>query len=133
MPLKDSIRLAAFVDASFADNLDLSSQLGFVTVLMDANGNANIIHYSTAKSRRVTRSVLAAELYGMAAGFDAAAAAKPAISEALARDVPLTIYTDSKSLYYSLTTINTTTEKRLLIDLQVIRQAYEYKEIAEVC
>ena len=43
------------------------------------------------------------------------------------------IYTDSKSLYDALVTINTTTEKRLLIDLKVIREAYELKEVAEIC
>lgn len=132
VPLGGSIRLATFVDSSFADNKDLSSQLGFVVALVDADGNANIIHYSTVKSRRVTRSVLAAELYALAAGFDSAASFRPALNDIVGKEVPLVAYTDSKSLYDALTSINATTEKRLLIDLQVIRQAYEYREITEV-
>ena len=80
----------------------------------------------------MTRSVLAAELYALAAGFDAAAAFRPAMTEILGKDVPLVAYTDSKSLFDALTSINTTAEKRLLIDLQVLRQAYEYREITEV-
>ena len=133
VPLKVNVKLAAFVDGSFADNMDLSSQLGFVTTLGDEEGNANVIHYGTSKSKRVTRSVLAVELYAMAVGFDVASAARPTIAEIMGRDVPLVVYTDSKSLYDALRTINTTMEKRLLFDLQVIRQAYEHQEITEVC
>ena len=44
---------------------------------------------------------------------------------------PMVIYTDSRSLYDSLVSLNSTTEKRLLIDLH-LRQAYERREIAEV-
>ena len=47
--------------------------------------------------------------------------------------VPIIIYTDSRSLYDGLVSLNTTTEKRLLIDLHLLRQAYERREIAEVC
>ena len=46
--------------------------------------------------------------------------------------VPMVIYTDSRSLYDSLVSLNSTTEKRLLIDLHLLRQAYERREIAEV-
>ena len=44
----------------------------------------------------------------------------------------MVIYTDSRSLYNSLVSLNTTTEKRLLIDLYLLRQVYERWEIAEV-
>ena len=47
--------------------------------------------------------------------------------------MPMIIYTDSRSLYDGLVSLNTTTEKRLLIDLHLLRQAYERREIAEVC
>ena len=126
-------RLATFVDGSFTDNKDLSSQLGYITAIMDDNDNANIIHYSSAKSKRITRSVLAAKLSAMAAEFDIAAATRPTISKIVGSEVPLVICTDSKSLYNALVTINTTTEKRLLIDLKVNREAYEMKEVAEIC
>ena len=131
--LGERVRVAAFVDGSFADNADLSSQLGLVVALMDENDAANIIHYTTGKAKRVTRSVLAAELYAMAGGFDAASSMRPTIAEIMGKKVPLTIYTDSKSLFDATTTINTVTEKRLLIDLQVIRQAYEHQEVTDIC
>ena len=46
--------------------------------------------------------------------------------------MPLTIYTDSKSLYNSLVSLNTVIEKRLLIDLRVLRKSYKRRELANV-
>ena len=128
-----TVRIATFVDGSFADNLDLTSQLGFVMTLMDKDDKANIIHYASTKSKRVVRSVLAAELYALAIGYDNGVSIKPTMTNILGRNVALVLYTDSRSLYDALTTLNPTTEKRLLIDLAVVRQAYERREISEVC
>ncbi|KAI0993903.1 hypothetical protein K3495_g14281, partial [Podosphaera aphanis] len=49
-----TLRLLAFTDSSFANNRDLTSQIGYVIVLADANNNANIIHWQSVKCRRVT-------------------------------------------------------------------------------
>ena len=48
------------------------------------------------------------------------------------RSLPLDIYTDSRSLYDSLVSLNSVTEKRLLIDLRILLQAYERRELTEV-
>jgi len=72
----DSLRLIAFTDASFANNKDLSSQISYVIVLSDATGKANIIHWSSTKCKRITRSVLASELYAMGHRFDVTAVLK---------------------------------------------------------
>ena len=37
-------RIVAFTDSSFANNKDLSSQIGYVIALTDTQNNANIIH-----------------------------------------------------------------------------------------
>ena len=129
---KESLRLIVFTDASFANNKDLSSQIGYVLVLADGTGHANIIHWSSTKCKRVTRSVLASELYGMAHGFDMGASVKSTVDRALEMDLPLVVCTDSKSLYECLVKLGTTREKRLMIDVMCLRQAYERREIAEV-
>jgi hypothetical protein len=128
----ERLHLAVFVDASFANNRDLTSQLGFVITLADGDHD-NIVHWGSVKSRRVTRSALAAELYAMAHGFDVAAAMKESLTYTFDRQLPLKTYTDSRSLFDALVTLNNTAEKRLLIDLQLLRQAYERREITEVC
>ena len=131
--------MAVFVNTTFANNRDLSSQVGFVVALMENAGAANIIHYSSQKSKRITRSTLAAELYAMMNGFDTATALKAlfdqlGLNESAVTNQPCTnadnpskgprpmvIYTDSRSLYDSLVSLNSTAEKRLLIDLHLLR------------
>lgn len=48
------------------------------------------------------------------------------------KDMPLKQYTDTKSLFDSLTTLNTTTEKCLRINLAMLRESYEKREIADI-
>jgi hypothetical protein len=61
---KDSLKLIVFTDSSFANNQDLSSQIGFVITLVDKDNRANIIHWSSIKCKRVTQSVLASVKLG---------------------------------------------------------------------
>jgi hypothetical protein len=127
-----TLQLVTFTDASFANNKDLSSQIGYIIVLADASGRANILHWSSTKCKRVTRSVLASELYAMAHGFDVSTVLKSTIDQILQTQVPLVICVDSKSLYDCLVKLGTTQEKRLMIDVMCLRQAYERRQIAEV-
>lgn len=51
--------IGVFIEAAFANKLDLSSQLGFLTTLMDDSSNCNRIHYSSIKCK----SALSSELF----------------------------------------------------------------------
>jgi hypothetical protein len=131
----DSLKLIIFTDASFANNKDLSSQIGYVIVLADGADKANIVHWTSVKCKRVTRSILASELYALALGFDIGAALKGTFDEIFGQKddpIPLVIATDSKSLYHCLVKLGTTHEKRLMIDVMALRQSYERREIAEI-
>ena len=71
----------------------------------------------------------------MSHGFDSACAIKDTLDKIFNRKddgIPLIICIDSFSLYECLVKLGTTREKRLMIDLIYIRQAYERREIAEV-
>ncbi|MDB5910367.1 MAG: polyprotein [Massilia sp.] len=138
-------RLFVFVDGSFANNRDLTSQLGFAIILgNEAMVNerneftltGNLIHFSSTKSKRVTRSVLASEVYGMVAGVDMAYALASTIRMITAHlDLPpiqTIVCTDSYSLYECLVKLGTTKEKRLMIDIMALRQSYERRELHEV-
>ena len=75
----NSLSLLVFINASFANNKDLSSQIGFVIILTDRNQSANILHWSSIKCKRVTRSILASKLYRLAYSFDIGAVIKSTI------------------------------------------------------
>jgi hypothetical protein len=129
----NKLRIIVFTDSSFANNKDYSSQIGYVIVLAD-DKHCNLIHWSSIKCRRITRSVIASELYGMAHGFDSACVLKDTLDKFFDKKegIPLIVCIDSYSLYECLVKLGTTREKRLMIDLMCIRQAYERREIAEV-
>lgn len=128
----NSIFMAVFADAGFATNRDSSSQLGFIITSKDAHDSANIIHYGSIKSKCVTRSVLADELFAMVHGLDVSPTIRLMLNDTLDHVIPLRVYTDSRSLYDCLTRINQTAEKRLRIDLRMLRQSYERRKITEV-
>lgn len=72
----------------------------------------------------------------MVLGFDIAATLKSASSQFHPRfaqgGIPLSICTDSHSLYDCLVKLGTTAEKRLMIDILSVRQSYERREITEI-
>jgi len=59
------------------------------------------------KYRRVTRSILASELYGIVHGFNIGAIVKLIVNRALEIDLLLVVYIDSKSLYECLVKLGT--------------------------
>jgi hypothetical protein len=76
--------------------------------------------------------VLASELYSIAHGFDISVAIKSTVNKILQIDLLLVLCTDSKSLYDCLVRLGTTQEKRLMIDVMCLRQAYKRRLITEV-
>ncbi len=107
-----------------ANHADNTSQLRMVVVLADANGNACPIHYASWKSRRVSRSVLSAEVYALSACFDYAYTLRKDLEFMLGKKIPLYLFTNSMSIFDAITKLSSTSEKRLLIDISSIRQAY---------
>lgn len=54
------------------------------------------------------------------------------LANLLQTNIPLILCTDSKSLYDCRVRLGTTQEKRLMIDVMSLRQAYERREVAEI-
>ena len=68
----------------------------------------------------------------MVLGFDQSFVIKHTLKLFIVRAVAHQIYTDSQSLFESLISLNSTTENRLLIDLNILRECYERKEVSGV-
>jgi hypothetical protein len=147
IPLElSTAKLFVFVDGSFANNKDLSSQIGYEIILANESTSneesaftitGNMIYWSSTKSKRVTRSILASEVYGMVAGVDMAFAISSTLKIITAKlnlpsAIPTIVCTDSFSLYECLVKLGTTKEKRLMIDIMAICQSYERRELFEI-
>eukprot|EP00170_Pyropia_yezoensis_P005362 contig_21761_g5376 len=64
-----SLRLNVYADASFASNDDGSSKLGYIILLCDDRGACHVLSYSSKKSHRMMRSIMAGEVYAFANAF----------------------------------------------------------------
>lgn len=104
-------KIFVFVDASLANNNDFSSQIGYIILIANQKSigdheseiSGNILHYSSTKCKRITRSTLASEVYGMVSGVDMAISINSTIKiiwmQLGFEEVPIIICTDSYSLY----------------------------------
>lgn len=129
---KESVRMVLLTDASFANARGFRSQLGFLILLVDNRGHANIVHYASQRCKRVTRSVMASELHALVAGFDAAFWLCDLVNQILGRDIPIEAYVDSKTVFDVVAKDGVTTEKRLEIDIHALREAYANGEISRL-
>lgn len=144
MPLAlERTKVYAFVDGAFANKKDMTSQIGIVMVLATetTDGDSfilhgNTFHWTSVKCRRVTRAVLASELYAMVLGVDVAISVGTTLDRITKQlgiaKIPVVVCTDSFSLYECMVKLGTTKEKRLMIDIMAIRQSYERREITEI-
>ena len=128
----NSLKIIVYTDAAFSTNADHTSQLGYLIMLSDDSKKCNILHYSSSKSKRVARSVLGSEIYAFADGFDFAFCLKTDLEKILKKRIPLQMYTDSKFLFDVITTASSLREKRLLIDIAVVKEAYYKQDISQV-
>ncbi len=126
-----NLQLVIFTNSSFANNRDLFSQIDYVICLTNSK-HVNIVHWSSIKCKRVTRSVLAAELYALAHDFDLEATLKATLFVILDRFVFFVLCIDSKSLYDCLIKLDTTQKKRLMINVMSLRQSYERRKITKI-
>lgn len=127
-----SVRIAMFTDSSFANADNYKSQLGFVLLLVDDSNNCNLIHYGSTRCKRVTRSVMAAEIHALMYGFDRAFITKTILEEILGRTIEIDGYVDSKTLLDVVAKSAATLEKRLQIDVHALRESHEKGELRQL-
>ena len=109
----ENLHVRTYKDASFSINCAHSSELCYIISLADKHSFAPFRY----KSRRVARSVLSAERYAFVDASDFACCAKTDLEKLLDRRVSLSIFTDSKSLFYIIMKCSQTQERRLMIGL----------------
>lgn len=128
---KDSLKLYCFVDIEYNTNEDHTSQLGMIIGLFDKHDTFHFIHWSSSKCQRATRSMLASETYAFSNGFDYAVSIKMLFHD-MGIKIPLYVFTDSKSIFDTITASKRLRELRLMNDISEIRREYKVNEIDNV-
>jgi hypothetical protein len=97
----------------------------------------NLINISSTKYKHITWSNLVSEIYRIINSLDLAyviaATLKIIIDQQNLPEIPIVFYIDSKFLYEYIIKLGITKEKRLIIDIITIRQAYEKRKLFEIC
>ena len=121
------LQIRVYSEASYANNSDSSSQLGYLIFLCDGSNLCQPLYWSSHKAKRVSRSVLGSETMAFADSVDMAFMIRHDIQKMMSIKIPILMFTDSLSLFDVITKASTTIEKRLMIDLEVVKKAYQQK------
>lgn len=113
-----SLRVVRFSDASFAGNQGFTSQLGYLVFLSEKSDNIAPVILKSDKARRVTRSVLGAELFAFRDMFNGAYTPDEELSYLLPESaLPVHLFTDSKNLVELISMGTRTSEKRFMLEI----------------
>ena len=99
---------------------------------MDKSKFAIPVSFNSIKSRRVTRSVLSADLIAFADLFDDAYSLRSQTEQATIRAIPMDLLTDSMSLFDIISKGSCTSKKRIMQDIHSAREAYKAREISNI-
>ena len=125
-------KVYVFINGSFINNKNLSSQISFVLVIGTETEKSakfiiisNIVYISFIKCKKVTRAVLVLKLYTIITSINILISVSIIINIIINKlSIPhflIIIYTDSLFFYEYIIKLNITKKKRLIIDIIIIR------------
>ena len=127
------IHMEVYTDAAHANLPDgISSAYAYIIFLVDSSRNACPLSWKANKIRRVVKSTLAAETLALMEGIDEAIYLKKILSEMCPKmQIPIDGYVDNKSLVDALKSTHLVEERRLRIDIGILKQNLE-RDIRQV-
>ena len=121
--------LECFSDASFVNLPGGASQSGFIIFLQDLRSSRCSSVWQSRKIRRIVKSTLAAETLALVDCVDTALYIKWILSELSGwKKMPIN-YVGTKSLFDSLNSTKNVNDRRLRIDLTVLSDMLERREL----
>ena len=130
----EDAEIVCYVDASYGNLKGGASQGAHIIFLKGKNGNFSPISWRSKKLKRIAKSTMAAEGQALGEGADESFAVQGFIRELHngRAELPITIRTDNYNLAQTVYSTNQITDKRLQMDLAIIREMLEKKELARV-
>ena len=130
-----NLKLSIFADASHGNFSDGESQLGYLIMLIGDDGKCSLLNWQSKRIKRVVRNTLAAEILALSDAVDDGIYISEIVSKLLfngTKSLPIEIYTDSKSLFDTIKSKKNILEKRLRIDIAMLREMFEQKLITNI-
>lgn len=115
-------RIMLLTNESFGNTKDFRSQLGYLILMVNDNGDCNLLHFVSNRCKRVARSVIAAELFALVLGFNKAYFVRDLVEELTGRLMSIDALIDSKKVFDVIANACRHREKRLQIDIRSLRE-----------
>ena len=133
MDLK-TVRLVSFCDASHANLHDRGSQGGYLIFLIDGKGHYSLIGWQSKRIKRIVNSSLAAECLEAVEAAQTCVLIRERLAQLLCRGpetIKISLLTDNRSLIDAVHKSTSLENKRLQIDINIIREMVENGELHE--
>ena len=130
----NTCHIVCFSDASFANLPDRGSQGGYIIFLVDSNGEYVILAWQSKRIKRVVNSSLSAECLQAVEAAETCILLRDRFEDFLclpSKSVKISIIIDNKSLLDAVHTSTSVENKRLQIDINMLREMIENGEINE--
>ena len=131
----ETCSVVSFCDASFANLPNGGSQGGFVSFLIDKAGLYCPIAWQSRKIRRVVKSTIAAECLSAVEAAEMTIYLATLIKDIfqLTSIVDTFVYCDNRNLVNAVHSSTNLEDKRLVIDVSVLRDFLQQKELSDFC
>lgn len=129
---KDSVRVVGFSDTSFANNCDLSTQLGYIIFLADVYSYSAPMIFKSYMKRRITQSATAGEVIAFADMGDAAVTLTKEVERLLHRRVAIQLMINSKFLFDVISKGSRTSGKRLMLDIAAAHEQFRVMDVSDI-
>ena len=128
-----SLTLLCYSDASFGNLPSGASQGAYLIFVSDLHGNANLISWQSRKLKRVCNSTLSAECLAAVDAVNAAFLFREMILEIVRKSkVRIRLITDNKSLMENASSITLLEDKRLRIEMAILRESLQNHDIEKI-
>ena len=125
--------IVSFCDASFGSLPNGGSQGAFITFIIGKNGLYSPIAWQSRRLRRVIKSTIAAECLAAIEAAENTILIAFALKQFLKNSsIKTLLYCDNKSLVSSVHSSTNVEDKRLLIDICVLRDMISQKELTDI-